>query len=469
MDQNQPEDVIKPTNMSKKSDDYIPDEELETPYPPTPPGGKENSNNVPSKEKEVEQPNNNTGRPMQGARQGAPFAGMTWTQVENQRHMPFPAGMYGVPPFPYMGHYPNAMPAAAAAAPAAPQKKAPSKTKKGSGDKKEDLRFTEQEKLEFMSIMEQIVPVSQVDWDMVEADFNFNFPERERTVAALRRFFNGCVKKKCPTGDPNIPKWVKMAKQINEAIISKSDAVVEIDDDDMGLEEVAGLIGRRPAEEWVDGARAREATNEAKKDDMDEKEKKPAATVKPVGSAVTNKRKASTKTDETSQILQAILMSDKMNREAAEQRRLDEKAREERQERKDRRREKKSDKRMEMMFGLMAGVMSSYKARGGKGLVVEGSFPFGGDGSSDSDSDSDDSSVLTDSNSACFPNPEKVKYYAKKAENKKKKHKRKILKREILTQLSEESDEEKLSDEEEKHEEEKKVEKRTTRSAKMKK
>jgi len=99
--------------------------------------------------------------------------------------------------------------------------------------------------------LNRFAPVSQVDWDLVEADFNFNFPDRKRTVAALRRFFNGWVKKKHPAGNPNIPEWVRMAKDIQEAIISKSDAGVEIDDDDMGLEEVSGLMNRRPVEEWL--------------------------------------------------------------------------------------------------------------------------------------------------------------------------------------------------------------------------
>ena len=242
----------------------------------------------------------------------------------------------------------------------APKKKAPPK------EKKEDMRFAEAEKMELMSILEQIVPVSQVDWESVESDYNFNFPERERTKDSLRRFFNGCVKKKSPTGNPNIPAWIRKAKEIQEAIINKSDAVIDLDDDDDDLQGLSNMLNRRPQPEWSDGARARELEAEGKQqdngdDDDDDDDNKPAA--RPFSAdkidSGKGKRKHNAKTDETNQILQAIMMSDELNREAAEQRRKEERERDKRIERSERRRERKSDKRLELMLGLMTGVMAS--------------------------------------------------------------------------------------------------------------
>jgi len=243
--------------------------------------------------------------------------------------------------------------------------------KKKEEDKKPDLRFTTEEKLELMSTLEQIVPVSQVDWDAVENDFNFNFPHRERTAAGLCRFFNGCAKTKAPTGDPNIPVWVRKAKDIQEAIINRSDAAIDLDDDDMGSEGLASMMNRRPEQEVGGVARGVSRGADGGEDDDEEDydynfNKKPAA--KPRGknkAEETNttakaKRKNATKTEESNQILQAVLMSDKMNREAAEQRRLDEAARDKRNEQKELRCERKSDKRLELMLGLMTGVMSQH-------------------------------------------------------------------------------------------------------------
>lgn len=153
--------VTKKNIMSNKNKDDIPEEELETPYLPTPEGGKENRNNDKGKtmaNANVEPVNNMRGMHIAPLVGGAPFgADMTWAQVQNQRQMPFPAGMFGVPPFPHMGHYP---PAAAAAGNAnnvaARTKNKASPKKKPPAEKKEDLRFTENEKFELMSILEQV-------------------------------------------------------------------------------------------------------------------------------------------------------------------------------------------------------------------------------------------------------------------------------------------------------------------------
>jgi len=202
----------KKTNPTTKGGAYdIPDKELETPRSPMPDNKENNSGN------RVGYGIGNdgiAGAHGNGQGHGAPHFGMTWSQIENPVRVPFPAGVYGVPPYPYMQQHPmQAVPPAVrpmANRRQLPSKKNASTSKKGNDgkEKKPNLRFTEAEKMELMSILEQIVPVSQIDWESVESDFNFNFPDRERTKDALRCFFNSCVKKKSPTGDPKIPAWI---------------------------------------------------------------------------------------------------------------------------------------------------------------------------------------------------------------------------------------------------------------------
>jgi len=69
-------------------------------------------------------------------------------------------------------------------------------------------------------------------------------PKKRR--AALRRFFNTCVKRKSPTCNPNIPKWIREAKNIQNQIIQKSDAIAfDVDDDNDDPEGLIQLMNRR--------------------------------------------------------------------------------------------------------------------------------------------------------------------------------------------------------------------------------
>jgi len=103
----------------------------------------------------------------------------------------------------------------------------------------------------------------------VENDFNFNFPGRERTTAALRWFFNGRAKKKAPTGDPNIPVWVRKAKDIQETIINKSDVVIDLDDNETGIEGLTSLMNRHAEREVTRGVAGGADGGEEDDDDED--------------------------------------------------------------------------------------------------------------------------------------------------------------------------------------------------------
>lgn len=365
-------------NNNKSKDNEIPDDELETPRPRSPILTQLSQNNNDSV-------NNN---PHPAHRAPCPPHMMGWSQIERGDVVarPFPAGMYGIPPYAYMPQMPAAnnqnqnsgdkgepkqVPA---------KKKRATKKKKGSkdedDDEKKDMRFTEAEKLELMSILDQIIPVSQVDWEAVEHDFNEFFPERPRTMSALRRFFNTCVKKKSPTGNPNIPAWIRQAKNIQEQIIQKSDAVAfDVDaDEDNDPEGLIQLMNRRPNAELDEHSAC---ALQVRHEETDASGKKTVrVTTKPAptnaDAFVAKAKKKAPANTESSDILKAILMSDKLNREAAERRQQEQLEREKKQEKKERRREKKENKRLDIMLGFMTGVMAQYhKKSGGKNLIGE--------------------------------------------------------------------------------------------------
>ncbi len=53
--------------------------------------------------------------------------------------------------------------------------------------------------------IEEIVPISHINWESVRDQHNKNFSEQNRTTDSLRRKFQWMAKLKIPTGDPNVP------------------------------------------------------------------------------------------------------------------------------------------------------------------------------------------------------------------------------------------------------------------------
>ena len=150
------------------------------------------------------------------------------------------AGVAGVPPS-------NVGPPPPPAKKPPAKKKPPAAKKKSSGDVYCKTKFNANEVKDLMRIIGNILPVGMVQWEMVEAEYNHLYPTRMRTTDNLRRQFNRNVKKKVPTGNPNIPRVVREAKRIQQDIIGKAQAVHmgggdDSDDDSVaiGEEEVGG-------------------------------------------------------------------------------------------------------------------------------------------------------------------------------------------------------------------------------------
>ena len=81
--------------------------------------------------------------------------------------------------------------------------------------------FTQEELVNLFSIMEQVVPIGPDEWESVLADHSIVYPGRD--VDSIRRKFHSLHRKKVPTGDPNMPIEVKMAKRVKYLIVDKAE------------------------------------------------------------------------------------------------------------------------------------------------------------------------------------------------------------------------------------------------------
>ena len=248
----------------------------------------------------------------------------------------------------------------------------PPAKKKATGKRKGEYtqaRFTLEELEDLMDIVEQILPIGPNQWEQVENDFNTIYPARMRTTDNLRRQFNKQCKKKAPTGDPNIPSYIRKAKNAQRDIIAKGNAVMLGQDSDTESTVLKDISNSNTKSFKA----SKSNSDQEKNSDMVEKK-----------APVKRQNKKSDVTSTTDAILQAFLASESAAREAQ----LRREEREARQEKlrawKDRQREKRSDTRMFQMMQYMATVAAGLS--GAKAPPVA-SMP----NQDDSDSESDES------------------------------------------------------------------------------
>jgi hypothetical protein len=84
---------------------------------------------------------------------------------------------------------------------------------------KRGLTFTASELESLAETVEEFLPISHTDWDRVRDQHNENFPEQNRTTDSLRRKFQWMAKLKMPTGDPNMPRHIRVAKRAMYALV----------------------------------------------------------------------------------------------------------------------------------------------------------------------------------------------------------------------------------------------------------
>jgi len=94
------------------------------------------------------------------------------------------------------------------------------------------LAFRIPELLSLAKIMEEVQPIGAPSWQRVEADYSALYPDRPRTIDSLRRKFNWMKDSKIPTGDPTMPKHIKVAKRAHYQIVDKAEITTGMSEED---------------------------------------------------------------------------------------------------------------------------------------------------------------------------------------------------------------------------------------------
>ena len=77
-------------------------------------------------------------------------------------------------------------------------------------------KFTQAELVNLFTIMERILPIGPEEWEEVVSEHSQNFPGHN--LDSLCHKYHSSHRKKIPTGDPNMPPEIRMAKQVKHQI-----------------------------------------------------------------------------------------------------------------------------------------------------------------------------------------------------------------------------------------------------------
>ena len=84
--------------------------------------------------------------------------------------------------------------------------------------------FTLRERLHLLDTIADELPVTSVAWDRVAEIHSERYDVERRTGESLKQKFNELCRKPAPTGDPNIPEDVRLAKHIRQIIVRSVNA-----------------------------------------------------------------------------------------------------------------------------------------------------------------------------------------------------------------------------------------------------
>ena len=148
------------------------------------------------------------------------------------------------------------------------------------------------EMLHLLEVIEKILPLNPEDWDKVKYHFDKRYAANNRSVNAITNRFQSLYRTKEPTGSPNIPEEVRVAKQIRTMIIEKSDGTTgsyhpdeefEYDDTDEYFE--GDVVDDNDANNVVDDNDANNVDTGLLREDDEEEEVSINANVGRAGSA----------------------------------------------------------------------------------------------------------------------------------------------------------------------------------------
>ena len=94
-----------------------------------------------------------------------------------------------------------------------------------------NVNYTPDELISVLHIMEEILPIGPNEWQLVADNHAENYTRRD--VTNIRRKWQVLHRMKIPTGDPEIPEEVRIAKRIHFKIGLKADLGTEKDTFDL--------------------------------------------------------------------------------------------------------------------------------------------------------------------------------------------------------------------------------------------
>lgn len=83
----------------------------------------------------------------------------------------------------------------------------------------------------------EVLPISSAGWDRVAELHQEVYVIENRTADSLKRKFNEVCRKPAPTGDPNVPEDVRLAKHVRQIIVRTVNASTGTNHDDEDDEE----------------------------------------------------------------------------------------------------------------------------------------------------------------------------------------------------------------------------------------
>ncbi len=88
---------------------------------------------------------------------------------------------------------------------------------------KRGFKFTIRELKSLVKAVEELVPISNIEWEWVWNRHVALYPQQDRTAKSLKRKFQEMGRAKIKTGDPNMPPHICGAKWAYFAIVKKTD------------------------------------------------------------------------------------------------------------------------------------------------------------------------------------------------------------------------------------------------------
>ena len=87
-----------------------------------------------------------------------------------------------------------------------------------------------------MQIIEEVLPISQMEWETVARKHAEDFGEQGRTSTSIRKRYQRVLKDVGPKGDPNFPSYVRLAKKCDRDIFKKAEMGMGDDEDESIIE-----------------------------------------------------------------------------------------------------------------------------------------------------------------------------------------------------------------------------------------